>query len=157
MRAARACSACEQRLGLLAHAGLDVAPLAVDRVEQLRQLGGARRVVGEQALDAERHVGQAAGGVDARPEREAEVERAGTRRASRAGGGEQRGDAGLHAAGADALQALRDQAAVVGVEPDHVGHRAERDQVEQRVEARLRRRGVNAPRSRSSARSASST
>ena len=45
------------------------------RVELLRQLGGARRVVGEQAFDAERHVGQAAGGVDARAEREAEVER----------------------------------------------------------------------------------
>ena len=38
------------------------------------QLGGARRVVGEQAFDAERHVGQPAGGVDARAEREAEVE-----------------------------------------------------------------------------------
>ena len=56
-----------------------------------------------------------------------------------AGGGEQRGDARLHAAGADALQALRDEAAVVAVEPDDVGHRAERDQVEQRVEPRLRR------------------
>ena len=53
------------------------------------------------------------------------------------GGREQRGDARLHAAGADALQPLRDEAAVVGVEPDDVGDGAERDQVEQRVEARL--------------------
>jgi hypothetical protein len=58
------------------------------------------------------------------------------RRGSRAAA-EQRGDAGLHAAGAHPLQTLRDQAAVVGVEPDDVGDGAERDQVEQRVEARL--------------------
>ena len=31
------------RLGLLAHAGLDLAALAVDAVERLRQFGGARR------------------------------------------------------------------------------------------------------------------
>ena len=54
-----------------------------------------------------------------------------------AGGGEQRRDARLHPAGADALQALGDQAAVVGVEADDVGHRAQRDQVEQGVEPRL--------------------
>ena len=38
---------------------------------------------------------------------------------------------------ADALQALRDQDAVVGVELDDVGHGAERDEVEQAVEPRL--------------------
>jgi hypothetical protein len=59
---------------LLAHAALDVAPLAVDAVQHARQFVGARRVVGQQALDAQRHVGQPAGRVDARAEREAEVE-----------------------------------------------------------------------------------
>ncbi len=55
-----------------------------------------------------------------------------------AGDREQRGDARLHAAGADALQALGDQAAVVAVEADDVGDGAERDEIEQRVEPRLR-------------------
>jgi hypothetical protein len=39
--------------------------------------------------------------------------------------------------GAHALDALRDQDAVVGVELDHVGHRAQRHQVEQVVQLRL--------------------
>ena len=122
-----------QHLGLLAHAGLDVAPLAVDAIEFGRELGGARRVVGEQALDAESHVGEPARGVQARPEREAEVERARALVPAR-GHVEQRRDARLHAAGADALEALRDEAAVVRVEPDDVGHRAERDEDSFRVE-----------------------
>ena len=117
---------------------------------------GARGVVGEQAFDAERHVGQAPGGVQARPDREAEV---GSARLARIAPGdrEQRGDARLHAAGADPLQPVRDEAAVVAVEADDVGDGAERDQVEQGVEPRLRPRASNSPRSRSSARSASST
>jgi hypothetical protein len=48
-----------------------------------------------------------------------------------AGGAEQGAQAGLHLAGADALQALGDEDAVVAVELHHVGHGAERDQVEQ--------------------------
>jgi hypothetical protein len=48
----------EQRMGLLLHAGLHLAPLAVDAVELLRKLRRARRVVGAQAFDAERHVGE---------------------------------------------------------------------------------------------------
>jgi hypothetical protein len=43
----------------------------------------------------------------------------------------------LHAAGAHALQALRDQPAVVGVQLHHVGHRAQRHQVQQAVQPRL--------------------
>jgi hypothetical protein len=97
---------------------------------------GAVFVVGDQAFDPERHVFQAAGGVQARAQREAEVEGRGAARFA-ASHAEQRGDAGMHAAGAHALQALRHQDAVVGVELDHVGHRAQRDQVEQRVQLRL--------------------
>ena len=63
---------------------------------------------------------------------------------------------GCSLAGTHALQALRDEAAVVGIEPHHVGHGAERDEVEQRVEPRLRSPRER-PRSRSSLRSASST
>jgi hypothetical protein len=44
----------------------------------------------------------------------------------------------MHAACAHALQALRDEDAVVGIELDDVGHRAQRDQVEKAVELGLR-------------------
>ena len=50
---------------------------------------------------------------------------------SPAGSGKQCRHARLHAPGADALQALRHQPAVVGVEPHDVGHGAQRHQVEQ--------------------------
>jgi hypothetical protein len=43
----------------------------------------------------------------------------------------------VHAAGAHALQSLRHQDAVVGVELDDVGDRAQRHQVEQRIELGL--------------------
>ncbi len=53
--------------GLLAHAAFNLAALAVDAVQHLGQFVTARDVVGQQALNAQRHVGQAAGRVDARP------------------------------------------------------------------------------------------
>ena len=50
----------KQRLGHfhghVAHIALDDAALAVDGVERARQLVGARRVVGEQALNAQCHI-----------------------------------------------------------------------------------------------------
>ena len=60
--------------GLVAHVALDLAPLAVDAVQRLRQFGGTAGVVGQQALNAQGHVRQAAGGVEARAECKAEVE-----------------------------------------------------------------------------------
>ena len=51
---------------------------------------------------------------------------------------EQRADAGHAAAGADALQALRDQHAVVGIERHDVGDRAQGHQVEQLAPPRAR-------------------
>ena len=56
----------QQRQCMLVHAGLDLAPFAVDAVELLRDGPGAAFVVGGQALDAERHVGQPARRVQAR-------------------------------------------------------------------------------------------
>ena len=126
----------ERGLGLFAHAGFDFAPFTVDRIELLREVGSARRVVGDEALDAERHVGQAAGGVDARAEREAEVEGR-CARGLALGHGVERGHTGGHAAGADALDALGDEAAIVAVELDDIGHGTEGNQVEQRVELGL--------------------
>ena len=122
--------------GLLAHAALDLAAFAVDAVQRGGQLGSAACVVCQQAFDAQRHVGQAACGVDARAQGKAKVERGGGRRLA-ACRVEQGGHASRHLACADAPQALGHQAAVVGVELDHIGHGAQGDQGEQRVKLRL--------------------
>ena len=69
----------EQGLGnqkrLLAHTAFDLAAFAVDAVQGLGQLVRARGVVGQQAFNAQRHVRQAPGRVNARPQRKAEIER----------------------------------------------------------------------------------
>ncbi len=90
-----------------------------------------------------RHVGQAPGGVEARAGDEAQVVR---RRPARvaSGHGEQRGDPRLRAPGADAGEPLRDQRAVDAIEAHDVGDRAQRDQVQQRGEIRLRPVGERA-------------
>src|SRR2546426_5235217 len=59
---------------LLEHDSLDLPALPFEAIELLRAVRGARLVVGDQALDAEAHVGEPAGGVEARPGDEAEVE-----------------------------------------------------------------------------------
>ena len=122
--------------GLVAHAALDLAAFAVDGVQRVGQLAGAGGVVGQQAFDAQRHVGQPASGVDAGAECKTEIE-GGGHRGLAAGGDEQ----GLHAhgqgAGADAFEALGHQAAVVGVEFHHVGHGAQGDEGQQAVELGL--------------------
>ena len=51
---------------LVAHAALDFAALAVDAVKRGGQLSRAAGVVGQQAFDAQCHVGQTPCGVDAR-------------------------------------------------------------------------------------------
>ena len=71
-------------------------------------------------------------------------------------GAQQRRDARLAVAGAQALQPLRHQDAVVGVERHHVGDGAQRDQVGERSEVRFLL-SSKAPLLRSSARSASIT
>ena len=53
------------------------------------------------------------------------------------GGAEEGANARRQLAFAHALQALIDEDAVVAVELDHVGHRAERDQIEQGRKIRL--------------------
>ena len=62
------------RLGFLLHALFDVAPFSVHRVELFGQRQRACEVVGDQAFDADGHVREAPGGIEARPDREAEVE-----------------------------------------------------------------------------------
>ncbi|MNU84249.1 hypothetical protein D3C71_739620 [compost metagenome] len=128
---------------LFAHLGFDRAAFAVDVVELAGHFQRLRFVVGGQAGDAQAHVGQPAGGVDARTQGKAQVEAVGAARLA-AGDGEQRAQARLQAAAAHALQALRDEQAVVGVQLDHVGHRAQRDQIGERVQARPAIGGVDA-------------
>ena len=125
----------EQRGGLGLHPRLDFAPLDVQGVELA---GDAHRLVlalAQQALDATAHVGQTAGRVDSRTGGEAEV--GGDRApdvASRHP--EQRGHAGGCPPGPDPPQSLLDEDAVVAVEGNHVGHRAEGDEVQKRSEIR---------------------
>ncbi len=115
------------------HLRFDLAPLQVDVVQLLGNGPGAAFVVGDQALDAERHIVKAASRVQARADGKAKVERrSGTRLP--AGDAEQRGDPCMHAAGAYAFQALGDEDAVVRIEFDDVGHGAQCHQVEQVVQ-----------------------
>src|SRR5882672_8205247 len=90
---------------LLVHPALDRSPLGIQPAE----LGGketrARRVVGQQALDAERHVVEAAGRVQSRRRGESEIGCDAAFGAA-AAFGEQCADAGHAVPGADALQAL---------------------------------------------------
>ncbi len=58
------------------HVALDLAPFAVQCVELLRQCQPTLEAVGGQALDADRHVGQPSGRVDAWADGKAEICRA---------------------------------------------------------------------------------
>ena len=103
-----------------------------------------------------RHVGKASRRVEARAGDEAQVV---ARRPPRiaAGDGEERVDAGLRAAGADARQALRDERPVDPVEAHDVGDGAERDEIEQRRRDWVARGPRNARARATRARVASST
>ena len=86
---------------------------------------------GDQALDAECHVGESAGGI--RAAALATYPRSYVDRPAGIPAGclEQRGDARLHAAGADPLEALMHQDTVVAVQPHDVGDGTECDQRQQ--------------------------
>ncbi len=126
----------ERRERLVLHRGLDIAALVVQAIELRREPLRGRRIVGDEAGDADGHVREPAGGIDARTGDEAEIV---GRRTSRiaARRGEERRNPGLHAPGADASQALLDQDAIDPIESNDVGDGAERNEVEQRREIRL--------------------
>lgn len=121
---------------LLLHTGLDLLAFAVERVELLRDAERAPGVVGDQALDAERHVGQPPGGARRGPTMKPRSVDVAFGRVA-AGGAKERGDARVELAGAHAAQPLVDQDAVVAVERYDVGDGAQRDQVEQRAQVGL--------------------
>ena len=113
-----------RHLGLLAHTSFNVAALTVDAVQRACQLVGPACIVGQQAFNAQGHVAQAPGSIDARSQRKAEIK----------GGGdvgfaarccEQAGQPRLQVTRADALEALCYQAAVVGIQLHDIGHCAQ--------------------------------
>ena len=122
--------------GAFLHVLFDAAPLAVELVQILCDVERATRVVGDQAFDAQAHVGHPTGGVEAGAKSEPEIEGARTRRLT-AGHTEQRTQARLHAAATNPRESLRDEDAIVVIESDHVGDGAQRHQVEQAAQIRL--------------------
>ena len=127
--------ACHRGLGLVGHLLLDGTALAVDALQGLRDLLRLDGIIGEQQLDAQRHVLQPAGGVD--PRRQCKTDIAGRELVRLAPAG---GDQGLQAdaalAGAQTAQASRHQGAVVGIQRHQIGHGAHRHQVQQHAQVR---------------------
>ena len=134
-------------LGLRQRRHLDRLALAIEPVELGGEPRAFDRILLQQQIDAERGAADAAAGIDARPEQEAEMP--GLRRAAQARDVHQRGQSDILAP-AQRQQALGDEGAVETLERHHVGDGAERDQIEQAEQIGLRPRR----RSRSRARAA---
>ena len=113
---------------------LDLLALAVQAVEFAGDARRLARVLLQQQPHAEVGAADAAAGIDAGPEQEAEMPRLGRPRQPR--GVHQRGQADLIAA-AQRDHALGDEGAVEAGERHHVGDGAERDQMQQRQQVRL--------------------
>ncbi len=96
-------------------------------------LGGA---LGEQAADAETHVIEATGGVESRPHREAEIGSHGMAMVA-IGQRQQHQHPGASAAGTDPPQPLMHQDAVQPLQRRHVGHCAQRHQIQPISQDRL--------------------
>ena len=118
------------------HLRFDVAPLAIQAIE----LGGERQRsvlgLGEQATNADRHVGKPSRRIETRARNEREVR---ARRATRiaAGDREEREQAGPRAARADSCKSVADERPIDTVERGDVGDRAQRDEIEKGREIRL--------------------
>lgn len=114
------------------------------------------RVFTEQAFNAQTHVVQPSGGVQARPEDEAQIGGVDTRRIAPRHF-QHSTQPGARTAGTNTRQPLMHQNAVIGIQRDHVGDAAQRHQIKQFPQIRFTARRVNQPSSRSLARSASKT
>ena len=117
-------------VGLVAHARLHLAPLAIQPVELLGERDGLRRVVGQQAADADGHVVDAAGGVQPRRDLVPEMARGQVLEPATGDARERHQPCGS-GTGAAAAQSLLHEDAVVAVERHEIRHRAECDEVEQ--------------------------
>ena len=124
-------------LRLLQHRHLHRPALAVEAVELGGDAAGLDRIVGAKQQRAEIGAADAAAGVDARPEQEAQVKRLG--RTGQPRHVHQRGEPDVVAA-AQRQQSLGDEGAVEALERHHIGDGAERDDVEPAEQVGLRPR-----------------
>ena len=121
---------------LLLHGGFDFATFPVQSVELGREAHGCAFIIGQQAGDADGHIGEAARGIQARSGDETKVVRGRAMRIA-ASNHEQGAHARLHTASANALEPMVDEDAVRVVELNHIGDSTQRDQVEERSKAGL--------------------
>ena len=119
----------QRRQRAVLHLRFDAASFAVQRVQPCCDLHRGLRIVGQQAVDAQAHVVQPARRIQARPDGEAQILAGGFLRFFPRNM-QQRVDARAGAPGADALQAMLHEDAVVLVQLYHIGDRSQRDQIE---------------------------
>ena len=129
---------------LLLHFLFNRAALAIETIELARYLGGSLRFLGQQALDAEGHVFQPAGGVQARRHTKTKVA-GGEPSGCAAGHAQQRVDADAGAAVIDARQTLRHQNPVVVIQRHEVRHGAKGHEIKQHPEIRFREAAAGKP------------
>ena len=122
------------RHGIARKLGLDFAALAIDFLELGRQRACLDRIAGKQQVERQLGIGHAAGGVQAGNERKRQAI---GRNAREVGLGE-RGQRDIAGAGGHPhlLDALGDQRAVLGRQRHHVGHGAQRRDLDQRTPIR---------------------
>ncbi|MNE28376.1 hypothetical protein D3C80_1218140 [compost metagenome] len=126
------------------HALFNLTPCQIERIKIVSQHTRLRDVITQQQGHADRHIIQPPGGVEPRPQRKAEI--VGRQLTCiTISHFQQRPDARPAFTGADAVQALVHQNAVVGVEWHHVRHRTERDQIQQFRQVRHRQRTLFEP------------
>ena len=113
---------------------LDLATLAIDLLELGRQCACLDRIAGKQQIERQLGIGHAAGGVQAGNERKRQTI---GRNVGKVGLGE-RGKRDIAGTGGHAhlLDALGDQCAVLGRQRHHVGHGAQRRDLDQRTPIR---------------------
>jgi hypothetical protein len=117
-----------ERIGL--HRRFDLAAFPVEAVELARNLLRADGIVGDQAFDAECHVGESSGSVQPRTEHESQVVGRGAARIPTRDLIECL-QPDVRAPFANALQALVNDDAIVCVERHDVGHGPQRHEIEQ--------------------------
>ena len=114
--------------GVITHVGFDLTTFEVELIEAKRQFTGSFGR-GQQALNTERHILQAACRIQTRGYRECEV--AGRQRLRvDARNLQQCQDAGSHPAGTDAPNALSDKTSIVVIKRHHISDSAQCHQVE---------------------------
>jgi hypothetical protein len=115
------------------HLRFDIAPLAIQSIE----LGGERQRsvpgFGEQAANADRHVGKASRRIETRSRNERQVR---ARRATwiASGDHEEREQTRLCAARADSCESVVDECPIDAVERGDIGDRPQRDEIEKASE-----------------------